>query len=178
MDIREMGLNEDLLNKKEFVANGNKYSFVERTNLSIDRFQILHGYSEQIIKAMSNEAVNEILQKIKGFAKKNDMYSLSVYTDEQIQSNILYKSSPQTILEACCTFIVREGEDKFTYDPTISESKINDWKIEGLAYESFFLLLLTHTSKLSKIWSYFFQSILDQQKETTSQKSSETSTSS
>lgn len=158
-ELTDIQVNRFFEGKTEFTANGKKFLIISKSDLSISRNQHLHGYSEHIIRATQLDPQNKILDMIKRYLKAGDWFEASVYVSKQLESSKLYQSYPESVLLSCATFIVREDEDKDIYNPEISQSKIEDWTKEGIAWEAFFFLALKYSSQLAGNWAYFFRTV-------------------
>lgn len=129
--------NVDLLD--EFNANGKRY--VIRTSLTINRFeqfeklQVEAGYGTDFITIFNNIkkaylCLNENRPMDGGVILHNIMSGIKDKLDERTHP----------ILDICCLFICREGEDITEFSPELNKLKIADWAKEGIAMESFFTL--------------------------------------
>jgi len=66
------------------------------------------------------------------------------------------------ILQLCALFINRDGENLDVYDPDVMAEKIDDWKKEGLAMDSFFQLAFNFVEGFIPTYNEIIQSISEE----------------
>lgn len=131
---------------KEFIANGRQYRVFH--TVSFDRYeayellQVEVGLARTYPQFMAElreayDLCNEVATGKKVFA------DLAVLLRDMIVGTTLV-SERQThpILRMCALFINRDGEDVRYIDEAVIESKINDWKVEGIDMTFFFAFAL------------------------------------
>lgn len=161
--------------KDHFIANGKKYIFcfdadkfgLERA-LAYQKLEPIVTFSksfDEIYKELnaSLDLINK--QKIvEGYYK---LYDLKL----KIAHNLEDRADP--VLKLCCLFIVTEDEDLTVYNESSNQSKIEDWKKEGINYTSFFQLALNF---IPKFFSAYREILEDSLKKTKKEKSRKQST--
>jgi len=124
---------------QSFQANGKKY--IMRTSLTLSRFEVFQDL--QISAAFSVDFENifknlrqsyDLLDEGKPASAAVKLYNLMSGVKDKMDGKI------DPILSLCSLFICTEEEDVTKYDAELCQAKITDWKIEGIAAESFFSL--------------------------------------
>lgn len=122
-----------------FTANKKKY--VIRQSLAIERFEIFENLQADVGFGVAFKDVFANLLDAYNSCNEGRIADAAVKlhnTMNGIKSNLEGRTNPVLLL--CALFICREDEDATTYDAELTKSKIDDWRIEGIAMESFFTL--------------------------------------
>jgi len=144
----------------EFTANGNRY--VVRTSLTLSRFeqfeklQVRVGYGVDFRQMFTNmrkafDHLNESQPATAAIILHNLMNGIKNNLDGR----------DNEVLDLCCLFICREGEDVAKYDPEVNKLKKADWAEEGIAMESFFTLAFNLVNGFIPVYNRVSQSISD-----------------
>lgn len=129
------------LSAKQFEANGKKY-FIE-TELSIDRYskyeqmEIELGFGRQFSEVfdVARAAMDDINKHRQGEAYVK-LYNL-------INGVQQLNNKKQPVFRMCALFINAEDEDRKIITEDMINSKIEDWRVEGLDYAPFFSFAIT-----------------------------------
>lgn len=154
--------NVHLLSK--FKANGVQYTV--RESLTLERFEVFEGVQievgygvdfRQLFQSLNSgyEYINEGKLADAGVTIYNIMHG--------VKANLQDRENP--ILKLCSLYITVEGEDLTKYDKVLNAAKIENWKKEGIAMESFFSLAFNLVNNFMPIYDKLTQSISDRQKE-------------
>ena len=122
-----------------FRANGVNY--IVRTSLTLARFeefeklQVRVGYGVEFKQLFANmrkafDYLNESQPADAAIMLYNMMDGVKNKIDDR----------GNEVLDLCCLYICREGEDLRRYDPALNEEKKKDWREEGIMMKSFFSL--------------------------------------
>lgn len=142
----------------KFKANGTEYLI--RTSLTITRFeefeklQIYVGYGVDFRNMFGN------LRKAYDYMNNSKIADASV-----VLYNIMNGIKDQLeereneVLQLCTLFICTEDEDLTKHDPVLMDKKIQDWKEEGIAMESFFTLAFSLVNGFMPVYQEVSKSI-------------------
>lgn len=134
------------LDAREFTANGKTYRVY--TSVSIDRWeqyellQIEAGMGrtfEQVVGTL-REALDLCNQVATGKPVFADLAVL--LRDQLVGLTLIDERRTPAILKMCTLFINREGEDIRFIDEGLMQSKITDWRMEGIGLRYFFTFAL------------------------------------
>ncbi len=131
---------------KEFTANGKAYRVYH--TVSFDRYeayellQVEVGLARTFTQFQSElreayDLCNEVASGKKVFA---DLAVL--LRDMMVGTALVGERQTHPVLRMCALFINREGEDVRYIDEALIESKVNDWRIEGIDMGFFFAFAL------------------------------------
>lgn len=131
---------------KEFIANGRQYRVYH--TVSFDRYeayellQVEVGLARTYPQFMAElreayDLCNEVATGKKVFA---DLAVL--LRDMIVGTTLVSERQMHPILRMCALFINRDGEDVRYIDEAVIESKVNDWKAEGIDMGFFFAFAL------------------------------------
>lgn len=144
----------------EFMANGNRY--VVRTSLTLSRFeqfeklQVRVGYGVDFRQMFGNmRKAFDHLNESQPADAAIILYNLM----NGIKNNL--DGRDNEVLDLCCLFICREGEDVAKYDTEVNKLKKADWAEEGIAMESFFTLAFNLVNGFIPVYNQVSQSISD-----------------
>lgn len=131
-----------------FKANGVDY-FIEKS-LSFDRYEMYQKLSIECGYDVSFYGMFEQLNKLFELQNQGKLADAAVLTHNLITgiSNIDKRSNP--VLSMCALFINKKDEDRNIISDEIVESKIADWKAEGIAMEFFFSIATGTMSGFTK----------------------------
>jgi len=130
---------KSIITLDRFTANGNDY--VIRQSLAIERFEIFENLQADVGFGVAfKEVFANILDAYNccNEARIADAAVKLHNTMNGIKSKLEGRVNPVLLL--CTLFICNEDEDATTYDSDLAKKKIDDWRIEGIAMESFFTL--------------------------------------
>ena len=133
-------------NTEMFVANGREYRV--HKSVSFDRYeayeilQVEIGLSRTFaqFQAQINEAYGLCNQVASGKPVFADLAIL--LRDMMIGASLVGERQTNGVLRMCALFINREGEDIRYIDEALIESKVEDWRIEGVDMSFFFQFAL------------------------------------
>ena len=125
------------LNARAFVANGKTY-LIETSPLSIDRYthyekietEVGFGRGFTEVFDMVRSAMNDIIKHRQGDAYVK-LYNV-INGVQQLQNK------KQPVYRFCALFMNTENEDRRFITEDLINQKIEDWRLEGLAYDPFF----------------------------------------
>lgn len=130
---------KDVSQLDEFNANGNRY--IIRTSLTLNRFEQFEKLQVRVGYGVDFRQMFGQMRKAFDYLNESQPADASVILYNLmngIKNNI--DGRDNEVLDLCCLFICREGEDVAQYDPDLNKAKKQDWATEGIAMESFFTL--------------------------------------
>lgn len=143
---------------ESFMANGRRY-FI-RTSLTVTRFekfeqiQIRVGYGVDFRQLFNNlMKIYDDLNNMKPADAAITVHGMMHGIKDKIEER------ENEVLLLCSLFVCREGEDLTTYDDQLTRDKIEDWKKEGIAMESFFTLAFNLVNGFTPIYKQVSASI-------------------
>lgn len=122
-----------------FNANGKEY--IIRQSLTIERFEEFEKLQIQVGYGVDFRGMFGNLRKAYDYLNASqpaDAGVLLYNTMNGVKNEI--DGRENEVLQLCALFICTENEDLTIFDENLMKAKIDDWKIEGIAMESFFTL--------------------------------------
>ena len=137
----------------KFTANGNNY--IVRDTLTLGRFQKFELMQIEVAWGTTFLNLFENLSKAYGALNGNPQRpadaAVTLYNImDGVKANIDERVNPVLIIASL--FISREGEDLRSYDPKLTEEKIEDWVLEGIAADSLFRLAFSLVNVFTPIY--------------------------
>lgn len=133
------------IGSREFMANGVKY-YIQLDGISVGRFHFYEKYVQLSSFGTDFQTMMSNYDKIynaltDGNNVMNGWYNAVLLSRNQKQAiKERTELKNHSILYLCSLFINRLDEDITDWDTRIAESKIDDWKKEGIDMADFFLL--------------------------------------
>ena len=143
-----------------FMANGKQY--VIRTSLTISRFIEFEKLQVKVGFGVDSREMFGNMRKAYGYLNENKLADASVVLYNSMNGIKEHLEERENeVLLLCSLFICLEDEDLSVYDLQKCKKKIEDWKIEGIAMESFFTLAFGFTNSFTPVYNETSQSISD-----------------
>ena len=164
MEKKGTKLKKLTLNESEFVANGKLY-FIE-PELSAERFKRMQELEIELGFGANYKHLFDGLKKSYGLLNENKFADAAVFIHNLMNSLAGLEERRDPIMEYCAMFINTAGEDRRKVDEKMIESKINDWKEEGINYHDFFRLAVNMVRGLKENYLKSIQDISQETQET------------
>ena len=126
------------LNVANFKANGKNY--VIETSMSIERYCEFEIMNKELSFGMTFEAMIEKLKQLHRMLNKSEFVNSAVLIDQMVRGIAKIKEREPIALKICTLFINEVNEDRSKWSADMATQKIEDWKVEGIAADSFFAL--------------------------------------
>lgn len=122
---------------KSFTANGKTYR-VHHT-VSMDRYEAYELLQVEIGLARTFDQFRDGLSEAYQLCNKMAFADLAVHIrDMMVGASLVGEHQTHAVLKMAALFINREGEDLRYIDQSVIDSKIEDWRTEGIAMSFFF----------------------------------------
>lgn len=145
------------LEKGWFMAAGKKY--VIETQFSIERYAM---YQRLQIEAGFGVAFKDMFdnwERVVTLANALKFSEIVILAYNMSRGMLKLEEKEPLMLKMCALFINEENEDRRSITDDMVTEKINDWKEEGYAIESFFQLALNTINGFIESWKNLTQAI-------------------
>lgn len=128
------------LDGSPFEANGKTY--YPSNELSIDRWIKMQEFQIELGFGVEFDEMQKNWLKINELANKQRFTDIAVLAYNMVNGISKSYSREPLILKFCALFFNIEGEDTGIITDEMISTKINDWKVEGLGIDNFFVFSL------------------------------------
>ena len=144
-------------NKKEFIANGQKYIISDK--ISIRRYAEYQKLMPRLTYGLGFDEIFKSLKNAYAHLNKQNFADSAVIIHNIMNgiSNVEESSRIHPALKMAALFVNREGEDTKVYDEELMTKKIEDWTEEGYNVSDFFTLSLSSINGFREAYSESIQ---------------------
>lgn len=143
--------------EKTFTANGVEYYIADQ--LSSERFYRMQSLEFDLRYGVNHAKMYQDMHLLYEMLNEQKFADCAVMVYNWMQSIQEFDERKQPILEYCALFLNRKGEDLREWSQEIVDAKIEDWKQEGIDFNSFFVLALNIGNNLKEDYLRIIQDI-------------------
>jgi len=145
------------LNTGVFMANGKEYT-VEQF-LSVERYVEFQILEKELAFGVTFKAMFDMLDKLESQLNKINFANAAVTLSDIKRGLVKVQEREPVILKICALFMNTKDENRAIITQDMIDTKISDWKAEGLAMNDFFQVALTTVSGFLGIYQRVTQTI-------------------